>query len=33
MTTRRIRRIVRRSSVTFRFPVKGGRIVLPGHNL
>jgi D-alanyl-D-alanine carboxypeptidase (penicillin-binding protein 5/6) len=32
MTTRRIRRIVRRSSVTFRFPVKGGRIVLPGHN-
>ena len=33
MTARRIRRIVRRSSVTFRFPVKGGQIVLPGLTL
>jgi serine-type D-Ala-D-Ala carboxypeptidase (penicillin-binding protein 5/6) len=32
MTNRRIRRIVRRPQVTFRFPIKGGRIVLPGHN-
>jgi serine-type D-Ala-D-Ala carboxypeptidase (penicillin-binding protein 5/6) len=32
MTNRRIRRIVRRRSVTFRYPIKGGRLVLPGHN-
>jgi D-alanyl-D-alanine carboxypeptidase (penicillin-binding protein 5/6) len=32
MTNRRIRRIIRRAQVTFRFPVKGGHIVLPGHN-
>jgi serine-type D-Ala-D-Ala carboxypeptidase (penicillin-binding protein 5/6) len=29
---RRIRRIVRRREVDFRFPVKGGRIYLTGHN-
>jgi serine-type D-Ala-D-Ala carboxypeptidase (penicillin-binding protein 5/6) len=32
MTNRRIRRIVRRSQVTFRFPVKGGHFVMTGHN-
>jgi D-alanyl-D-alanine carboxypeptidase (penicillin-binding protein 5/6) len=32
MTKRRIRRIVRRREVDFRFPVKGGRIFLTGHN-
>jgi D-alanyl-D-alanine carboxypeptidase (penicillin-binding protein 5/6) len=32
MTNRRIRRIVRRPRVSFRFPVKGGWLVLPGHN-
>src|SRR4051794_4101583 len=32
MTNRRIRRIIRRSQVTFRFPVKGGHFVMAGHN-
>jgi D-alanyl-D-alanine carboxypeptidase (penicillin-binding protein 5/6) len=32
MAKRRIRRIVRRREVDFRFPVKGGRIYLTGHN-
>jgi D-alanyl-D-alanine carboxypeptidase len=32
MSKRRIRRIVRRREVDFRFPVKGGRIFLTGHN-
>jgi D-alanyl-D-alanine carboxypeptidase len=32
MTNRRIRRIVRRSQVTFRFPVKGGHFEMAGHN-
>ncbi len=32
MTNRRIRRIVRRSRVTFRFPVRGGHFVMAGHN-
>jgi D-alanyl-D-alanine carboxypeptidase len=32
MTNRRITRVIRRPQVTFRFPVKGGRIVLSGHN-
>jgi D-alanyl-D-alanine carboxypeptidase (penicillin-binding protein 5/6) len=32
MSKRRIRRIVRRRQVDFRFPVKGGRLYLSGHN-
>jgi D-alanyl-D-alanine carboxypeptidase (penicillin-binding protein 5/6) len=32
MAKRRIRRIVRRREADFRFPVKGGRIYLTGHN-
>jgi serine-type D-Ala-D-Ala carboxypeptidase (penicillin-binding protein 5/6) len=32
MRRRRIRRIVRRSQVSFRFPIKGGRLFLAGHN-
>ena len=32
MRDRRIARIVRRRQVTFRFPVKGGKLVLAGHN-
>jgi D-alanyl-D-alanine carboxypeptidase (penicillin-binding protein 5/6) len=32
MAERRIRRIVRRRQVDFRFPVKGGRLYLYGHN-
>jgi serine-type D-Ala-D-Ala carboxypeptidase (penicillin-binding protein 5/6) len=32
MSKRRIRRIVRRRQVDFRFPTKGGRIYLTGHN-
>jgi serine-type D-Ala-D-Ala carboxypeptidase (penicillin-binding protein 5/6) len=32
MREKRIRRIVRRSQVAFRFPIKGGRLYLAGHN-
>jgi D-alanyl-D-alanine carboxypeptidase len=32
MRDRRIRRIARRSQVSFRFPIKGGRLFLVGHN-
>ena len=32
MSNRRIARIVRRRQVAFRFPVKGGRLYLSGHN-
>jgi D-alanyl-D-alanine carboxypeptidase (penicillin-binding protein 5/6) len=32
MANRRIRRIVRRPQVTYRFPVKGGHVVFAGHN-
>jgi len=32
MRKRRIRRIVRRSQVSFRFPIKGHRLFLSGHN-
>ena len=32
MSKRRIRRIVRRSQVAFRFPIKGGKLYLTGHN-
>src|SRR5829696_2576464 len=32
MANRRIRRIVRRRKATFRFPVKGRKIVMVGHN-
>ena len=32
MAERRIRRVVRRRQVSFRFPVKGGRLFLNGHN-
>ena len=32
MERRRIRRIVRRRQAAFRFPIKGGRLFLSGHN-
>jgi D-alanyl-D-alanine carboxypeptidase (penicillin-binding protein 5/6) len=32
MERRRIRRIVRRRQASFRFPIKGGRLFLSGHN-
>jgi serine-type D-Ala-D-Ala carboxypeptidase (penicillin-binding protein 5/6) len=32
MAKRRIRRIVRRRQVSFRFPIKGGRVYFSGHN-
>ena len=32
MATHRITRIVRRSQVSFRFPIKGKRLFLAGHN-
>lgn len=32
MSNRRIARIVRRRQVAFRFPIKGGRLYLSGHN-
>ena len=32
MRRERIRRIVRRSQASFRFPIKGGRLFLAGHN-
>src|ERR687896_690567 len=32
MSKRRIRRIVRRRQVAFRFPIKGGKLYLTGHN-
>jgi serine-type D-Ala-D-Ala carboxypeptidase (penicillin-binding protein 5/6) len=32
MSKRRIRRIARRRQVDFRFPIKGGRLYLSGHN-
>jgi serine-type D-Ala-D-Ala carboxypeptidase (penicillin-binding protein 5/6) len=32
MASRRIRRIARRSQVSFRFPIKGKRLFLAGHN-
>jgi serine-type D-Ala-D-Ala carboxypeptidase (penicillin-binding protein 5/6) len=32
MAKRRIRRIVRRRQVAFRFPIKGGKLYLTGHN-
>jgi D-alanyl-D-alanine carboxypeptidase (penicillin-binding protein 5/6) len=32
MERRRIRRIVRRRQASFRFPIKGGRLYLSGHN-
>ena len=32
MAKRRIRRIVRRGQVAFRFPIKGGKLYLTGHN-
>ena len=32
MRNRRIARIVRRPQVSFRFPIKGGRLYLAGHN-
>jgi D-alanyl-D-alanine carboxypeptidase (penicillin-binding protein 5/6) len=32
MSKPRIRRIARRRQVSFRFPIKGGRLYLTGHN-
>jgi serine-type D-Ala-D-Ala carboxypeptidase (penicillin-binding protein 5/6) len=32
MRESRIRRVVRRTQVSFRFPIKGGRLFLAGHN-
>ena len=32
MRNERIARIVRRPQVSFRFPIKGGRLYLAGHN-
>jgi D-alanyl-D-alanine carboxypeptidase (penicillin-binding protein 5/6) len=32
MANRRIARVVRRRQVSFRFPIKGGRVFLSGHN-